>query len=196
MTVKFPTNVYTGRETENLAGIIYDPTDKKNFYSEDFQNLIAEITAIETYLQSIFKGGELQFDNTGAPDVGWNGKTKIYNSYGMLVFTGNGVAFNNKAGSWSFALNNNNGICVGGGYAMQVNPPADSLVVYNLLGVGTYAPVASAKAEIVSTTKGFLPPRMTTTQRNAITPAEGLEVYDLTLNKKFVYDGTSWQACW
>jgi hypothetical protein len=44
-----------------------------------------------------------------------------------------------------------------------------------------------------STTKGFLPPRMTATQKNAIaTPATGLQVYDTTLNRPCFYDGTTW----
>ena len=44
-----------------------------------------------------------------------------------------------------------------------------------------------------STTQGFLPPRMTTTQKNAIaTPAAGLMVYDTTLNLMSVYNGTTW----
>lgn len=48
-----------------------------------------------------------------------------------------------------------------------------------------------------STAKGFLPTRMTTTQRTAISsPAEGLLVYDLTLHKLYGYDGTTWQAAW
>jgi hypothetical protein len=52
---------------------------------------------------------------------------------------------------------------------------------------------ASAIAQIDSTTKGFLPPRMTTTQKNAIgTPAAGLQVYDTTLNQMSYYNGTTW----
>jgi hypothetical protein len=52
----------------------------------------------------------------------------------------------------------------------------------------------SAILNIVSTTKGFLPPRMTTTQKNAIaTPAAGLVVYDTTLNKLCVYT-TAWET--
>ena len=52
---------------------------------------------------------------------------------------------------------------------------------------------ASASFEIRSTTKGFLFPKMTTTQRNAIaSPAEGLTVYDLTLHKLYVYNGSVW----
>jgi hypothetical protein len=54
---------------------------------------------------------------------------------------------------------------------------------------------ASSILELTSTTKGFLPPRMTTTQRNAIaSPAAGLVVYDNTDNKHYGYNGTTWNA--
>jgi len=53
---------------------------------------------------------------------------------------------------------------------------------------------ASAMVDIQSTTKGFLMPRMTTTQINAIaSPANGLEVYNTTLNCPCFYNGTSWR---
>jgi hypothetical protein len=63
------------------------------------------------------------------------------------------------------------------------------------VGIGTTAPNAKAILDLTSTTKGFLPPRMTTTQRNAITsvPA-GLMVYNTTLNKLNVYNGTAWEV--
>jgi hypothetical protein len=52
---------------------------------------------------------------------------------------------------------------------------------------------ASAKLQVDSTTRGLLPPRMTTTQKNAIaTPAAGLIVYDTTLNVLTYYNGTTW----
>ena len=52
---------------------------------------------------------------------------------------------------------------------------------------------ASAILDVTSTTKGFLPPRMTTTQKNAIaSPATGLQVHDTTLNRPCFYDGTTW----
>jgi hypothetical protein len=53
---------------------------------------------------------------------------------------------------------------------------------------------ASAKVQVDSTTQGFLPPRMTTTQKNAIaSPAAGLVVYDTTLAKLCVYT-TTWET--
>lgn len=61
------------------------------------------------------------------------------------------------------------------------------------VGIGNATVDASAKVQIDSTTLGFLPPRMTTTQRNAIaTPAAGLMVYDTDLNKLFVHT-TVWE---
>jgi hypothetical protein len=61
------------------------------------------------------------------------------------------------------------------------------------LGSDTKA-VASAQLEMVSTTQGFLMPRMTTTQINAIaSPATGLEVFNTTLNCTCFYNGTGWR---
>ena len=59
--------------------------------------------------------------------------------------------------------------------------------------IGTTTDVASSLVTMESTTKGFLPPRMTTTQKNAIaSPAAGLIVYDTTTNKHCGYNGTTW----
>jgi hypothetical protein len=61
------------------------------------------------------------------------------------------------------------------------------------IGVGIASPAASSILDLTSTSKGFLPPRMTTTQIAAIsTPAEGLDVYDLTLHKRAIYNGSGW----
>jgi hypothetical protein len=54
---------------------------------------------------------------------------------------------------------------------------------------------SSAALQVDSTTKGFMPPRMTTTEKNAITtPATSLVVYDSTLNKLAVYTGAAWET--
>jgi len=67
---------------------------------------------------------------------------------------------------------------------------------YQSISIGSgVTPVASAALDVVSTTKGFLPPRMTTTQKNAIaTPAAGLMVYDTTLNKLCVRTAAAWET--
>lgn len=57
------------------------------------------------------------------------------------------------------------------------------------------APVASAQLTMLSTTQGFLPPSMTTTQKNAIaSPASGLVVYDNILASLQFYNGSTWGA--
>jgi len=59
---------------------------------------------------------------------------------------------------------------------------------------GTYTDISSAILQVSSTTQGFLPPKMTTTQKNAIaSPVAGLVIYDTTLNKLCVYT-TAWET--
>jgi hypothetical protein len=62
------------------------------------------------------------------------------------------------------------------------------------VGIGTSAPNAAALLHLASTTKGFLPPAMTTAQKTAISsPPAGLIVYDLTLNALCIFT-TAWQT--
>ena len=61
------------------------------------------------------------------------------------------------------------------------------------VGIGTVNPNTSAKVDIESTNQGFLLPRMTTTQRNAIaSPALGLQIFNINTNCLNFYTGTSW----
>ena len=54
---------------------------------------------------------------------------------------------------------------------------------------------ASSLFEVKSTVKGALLPRMTTTQRDAISsPATGLEIYNTTTGRKEVYNGSFWRG--
>jgi hypothetical protein len=80
---------------------------------------------------------------------------------------------------------------------LAFNTAATIRVLVNSSGnilINTTSDVPSSKLTIASTTQGFLPPRMTTTQKNAIaTPAAGLVVYDTTLNKLCLYT-TTWET--
>jgi len=88
---------------------------------------------------------------------------------------GNAAIFQNGSGNFN-------------GFRVQRN--AQTLI--DEAGVNAFVN-SSAILELKATTKGFLPPRMTTTQKNAISsPAEGLMVMDITTHKLCVYDGTSW----
>jgi hypothetical protein len=61
--------------------------------------------------------------------------------------------------------------------------------------INTSTPQSSACLQADSTTQGFLPPRMTTTQKNAISsPATGLQVFDTTMNATCEYTGTAWRV--
>ena len=68
-----------------------------------------------------------------------------------------------------------------------------SMQVIAQTGIGTTSPDPSAKLHVSATDKGFLPPRMTSSQRTSISsPAVGLQVFDITTNSIWYYDGASW----
>ena len=64
------------------------------------------------------------------------------------------------------------------------------------IGIGTASPNAASQLEVSSTSKGFLPPRMTALQRNAIsTPVAGLMVWCSNCGSNGeiqIYNGTEW----
>ena len=71
---------------------------------------------------------------------------------------------------------------------------ASSLASHAQVGIGTSSP--NAALDVTSTTQGFLPPRMTTTQRNAISsPAVGLVIFNTTTNCLNFYVGLWIEAC-
>ena len=64
-----------------------------------------------------------------------------------------------------------------------------------IVGIGTTSPNVNALLDVTSTTKAFMPPRMTTTQKNAIaSPTAGMVVYDSTLNKLCVRAASAWET--
>lgn len=63
------------------------------------------------------------------------------------------------------------------------------------VGIGTTTPNVSALLDLSSTTKGFLLPRVTTTQMfNIDNPATGLMVFNSTYNQLYHYDGSTWRS--
>lgn len=65
------------------------------------------------------------------------------------------------------------------------------------VGVGTNTPASSAQLDVSSTSKGFLPPRMTAVQRDSIVgPVAGLVLYCTNCGlygELQVYNGNSWR---
>ena len=79
------------------------------------------------------------------------------------------------------------------GTKVAPNFGAQNVVTTGDGGFGTASPNAKAALDVTSTTKGFLPPRMTGTQRDAITsPPAGLMLYNTTTNKLQVRTNAAW----
>ncbi|WP_033957916.1 endonuclease [Psychroserpens jangbogonensis] len=69
--------------------------------------------------------------------------------------------------------------------------------VFSQVGVGTETPDESAALDIESSTLGFLPPRMTSEQRDAIvvtSASKGLIIFNTDSNVLNIFDGVNWHA--
>jgi uncharacterized protein (TIGR02145 family) len=67
------------------------------------------------------------------------------------------------------------------------------LVTIAQVGIGTNTPASSAQLEVSSTSKGYLMPRMTATERNAIVnPANGLQIFNTTTGCINLYKVNAW----
>jgi hypothetical protein len=109
---------------------------------------------------------------------------------------------NISGADWKFKATNAGGFKIRdnafGLDVIQVEPNSAANSIYinaaGNVGLGTSTPAASAKLEIAGTDKGFLPPRLTTDQINAIvSPEEGLIAYNTSKHSLVFFDGTGWK---
>ena len=58
--------------------------------------------------------------------------------------------------------------------------------------MGTNTP--QAQLDVSSTTSGFIPPRMTTAQRDSLAHVEGMAIYNTETDQLEVYTGSAWET--
>jgi hypothetical protein len=133
-------------------------------------------------------------DNDSLLDVRNNGVATVKGAAQVISFNLTdrvyiGLNVNNNV----IGVNNDNKLFIrSNGNLNIITVPNSSVIVTDSTSPSL---TPSSKLTVESTTQGFLPPRMTTTQKNAIaTPAAGLVVYDTDLQSLAQYNGTSWET--
>lgn len=89
-----------------------------------------------------------------------------------------------------------NGSAITAGTVDKARLPSDTVYSGQTSSVGIGgSPTSSAQLTVTSSTSGFLMPRMTGAQRDAIvSPVNGLQIYNTDSNQINFYNGSSWQA--
>ena len=125
---------------------------------------------------------------TAQLQVKGSGSTSATTSLLVQNSSGTNILSINDGGGFSTTTSNFSSVISNDANSFQVTGGIASIRVG-----ATITTQASAILQADSTTQGFLPPRMTTTQKNNISsPAAGLVVYDSTTNKLCCYNGSTW----
>ena len=143
----------------------------------------------------------LSVSNTLAPVTG----TASTSHNGLLIYNTNtatntglsGVGFyywqGGNTGSWVQLQSYGNQPFFGTDDQRAATENTENIYTLGNVGVGTSTLDASAALQVESTTQGFLPPRMTEAQRDAIaSPATGIIVYCTDCGTLQMYNGATW----
>jgi hypothetical protein len=138
----------------------------------------------EVVINKYTVGGLIMSITTGQ-HFGARGINVTAGETGIIANSHYGVSTNSPLGASIVA----NGGGSSGGFSLGLlSRRALISTAANALGMSN-----SAMLQADSTTQGFLPPRMTTAEKNLIaTPATGLQVHDTDLNRPCFYNGASW----
>ncbi len=161
-----------------------------------------------------FNGTHIYNSNTGNVGIGTNvpatlfevGKNMTEPAITVHNLGGAGGATysmvdNASGANWKFKTTNTGGFKIrdhsNGLDVFMIEPNSSANALYikggGSVGMGTSTPNNSAILDLQSTTKGFLPPRMTDPQMQAIaSPATGLMVYSTGSQALFSYNGAAW----
>ncbi|MDX1923257.1 MAG: tail fiber domain-containing protein [Alphaproteobacteria bacterium] len=185
-----------------LAGdtsFIWDNTNKRLGIGTATPSQLLEVRKDQAGAATIAK--VINANATSGSQARFDLATVTANAYSIMSMTENG------GGVASFEISTGDGV-TNGMYFTAGSTVTNQPIIFRqatnermrinssgAVGIGTNAPVASALLDITSTAKGFLPPRMTTAQRDAIaSPVAGLEIYNTTTNAPNYYNGTAWSA--
>ncbi len=191
-----PVNTNGNNNTAIGAGALFSNTTGGANIAIGVEALASNSTGLSN---TAIGGAALGFNSTGSSNTAIGSVALITNSTGEFN-TAIGYGANVASGTLSNTTAIGNGAIVSTSNTIQLgntsvtNVNTSGTITAAGIGLGVSAPNASAILEASSTTQGFLPPRLTTTQRDAIaSPAEGLTLWNTDNKQLEVFDGSYWK---
>jgi hypothetical protein len=179
-----------------------DPSDGNVIFGNWFNGYGAvrkEIVLSRLGIGTTDPKGTIQLADKGSLDVTYPGEIALrYNHYydsGNKWLTGSGKAMAIVSCDNGIKIMGSNDSSTGAGDSVTGWNDLVRVQPGGAVGINCTSPNAAALLQMDSTTKGFLPPRMSNSQMNSIsTPPEGLLIYNTTVHQLCYYNGSSWNS--
>ncbi|MDR6403962.1 MULTISPECIES: chitin-binding domain-containing protein [Chryseobacterium] len=166
---------YTRDKTNNYVGLSFSTRGATGFGSRMVVNPIGFVGIGTTTPTSLLDLGAT-FGSTSTENVGK--KLAVYN---------------NTAGTDFYGLGISSGLLQFHAASTPDEAPGMVLTGNGNVGIGTTAPASNVILDLSANNKAFLPPRLTTAQRDAINPKQaGMMIYNVTNNCLEFWNSLSW----
>jgi hypothetical protein len=197
---RFTGNVLIGQVPSSIVAYTYVPLTLSNNATGALKTQLSLLngggstgagSAIDFFTYTDAGNGSPGIRIAGVDDGNYSGNFQLLTKGGGSAGGGNLTNKFQIFGGTGNILIQSGGTFTDAGYKLDVNGTAR---VQSTLKVGAATTQnASAVLDVESTTRGFLPPRMTTAQRDLISsPAAGLIIYNTSTNKHQGYNGSTW----
>ncbi|MCF8344813.1 MAG: hypothetical protein K9H13_09280 [Bacteroidales bacterium] len=137
-----------------------------------------------------------KYNSSGSGNVGVGYRSNLYNEEGnyntMIGYeAGAGSSLHNKSGNVFIGYQSGRNETGNNKLYIENSSSSDPLIYGEF---DNDEVKVNGKLEVSTTTDGFLPPRLTSTQiGNLSSPEEGLMVYNLSIHALVVFNGSSWE---
>lgn len=188
-------NIYVEQNASASVNASYynTPNARPNTIFEQFQSIYSALEVLQNDLENQINSNLVTASQVSILDSGGlYASESVEGALAEVMTQVDSLASAAVPGGSNGEIQFNGAATFSGSSSLTWNTVTSVFAVSGRVGIGTTSPNTGAVLDLTSTTGALLVPRMTTTQKNALSAVNGMIVYNTTTNKFEGYQGGGW----